>query len=269
MDNIGNLDLDSYLTPSDTRDETLITLPTSKIIIKAQARKEFKEINELAQTIKKEGQLQRVIVSPSDKDGNHELIAGERRVRALKLLNRDVDCLIKDTKNALVIQYVENDSRKDLNYIENAEHLSAMQQYYQVSNNDLAIMVSRNVSYISRYLKIANASDDFKDLCKTANIKSISVADNLNKVFSKDEKLAKRIVKNGLTREILDKAIKNIKKGKSTRTKKTEKPNSPILGCKVNGEVIEVNIYNGNVIKDGYGNVIDALFNDLVVTGAK
>ena len=268
-----DLDLDSYLVTSNTNDvnNDLVTLTTDKVISNPQARKDFRNIDRLAETIEKEGQLQRIIVTPPNDMGAHTIIAGERRWRACKLLNITVDCVIKDTKNPHVIQLIENIEREDLTFMEEAEHLKVMQEYYKVSNSELADMVTRDGSYISRHLKIANSDSVFKSILKKAKVKSISAADDLEKIYSLKPKLAKRIVDNGLSREILTRTLKNLKKGKNTRVKKPEiKTLSPIIAILIDNIMVEVELTSNSSARDANGNIYDPLpLNELRVIGAK
>ncbi|MFZ5893412.1 MAG: ParB/RepB/Spo0J family partition protein [Myxococcota bacterium] len=73
-----------------------------------QARRVFDRIPELAESIARDGLVQSLVVEPADADGNHEIIAGERRYRALLLLaeqgrlqSRDVPCFIKSAEPVL------------------------------------------------------------------------------------------------------------------------------------------------------------------------
>jgi len=83
-----------------------------------QARKTFRRIEELAELIAKDGLLQNLVVKPADATGVHEIIAGERRYRALCLLaqhgrlrDNHIRCIIKsdDTDWASLAENVARD----------------------------------------------------------------------------------------------------------------------------------------------------------------
>jgi ParB/RepB/Spo0J family partition protein len=68
-----------------------------------QVRQTFYNINELAESIERHGLMQNLVVRPLAEPGYYEIIAGERRYRALKLLesrgalkNRSVPCLVRE-----------------------------------------------------------------------------------------------------------------------------------------------------------------------------
>ena len=94
---------------------------------KYQPRKKFDEtsLNELSDSIKSRGIIQPIIVRNSNSDSKYEIIAGERRWRALKhLKKRTVPAYVLDTKNSsdiMEMALVENIQREDLNSIEESE----------------------------------------------------------------------------------------------------------------------------------------------------
>jgi len=92
-------------------------LAISKIKVKDQVRKEFGDVEGLASSIKKFG-----LLHPLTVDDNDELVAGERRLRACKLLNfKEVEVKYKRDLSPLEkteLQLEENLMRKDLTWVE-------------------------------------------------------------------------------------------------------------------------------------------------------
>ena len=93
------------------------TLDISDIIIANRARQEIGELSDLMGSIKESGQLNPVLVN--DK---HELIAGERRIEAMKKLGRKkiIARIMPDISpdDALIIERMENLARKDFEWHE-------------------------------------------------------------------------------------------------------------------------------------------------------
>ncbi|MGB3672612.1 MAG: ParB/RepB/Spo0J family partition protein [Phormidesmis sp.] len=90
-----------------------------------QPRRSFDEfsLNALAKSIEKNGILQPLVVRPLS-DGFYELVAGERRLRASKIVGlADVPCISRDLSSdeAYEIALVENLQREDLNPIDETE----------------------------------------------------------------------------------------------------------------------------------------------------
>ena len=96
---------------------------------KNQPRRNFnsESIDELAESIKRYGVIQPIIVSK--KDNYYEIIAGERRWRAAKLAGvKEVPVVIKDysTQEVMEIALIENIQRENLNPLEEAEAFEAL-----------------------------------------------------------------------------------------------------------------------------------------------
>ena len=94
-----------------------------------QARKHFDEqaIADLATSIEKVGLQQPIIVRKGEQDGTFVLVAGERRLRAHRLLGRERIFAIvtsKDTPEA--ISLIENVTRQNLNVVELANGLRSL-----------------------------------------------------------------------------------------------------------------------------------------------
>ena len=96
----------------------------------AQPRKTFDDesISELAQSIRQVGLIQPLVVRKNGE--TYELIAGERRLRALRSLGSEKALCIVDNSavdaDSALMAVVENLQREDLNYFEEAECYKAL-----------------------------------------------------------------------------------------------------------------------------------------------
>jgi len=123
-----------------------------------QPRKLFDEtaLNELAASISEKGLISPITVRKV-KNG-YELIAGERRWRALKhLKKRTVPAYVLDTKNSLDIMemaLVENIQREDLNSIEESEAYAVLNKKYGLSHESIAKAVGKKRVTISNSLRL-------------------------------------------------------------------------------------------------------------------
>ncbi len=103
------------------------------------------------------GQQEPVKVRPS-KAGRFELVFGERRFRAGKLVDlKELDCVVEqlDDKTADVLRLVENVKRKDLTVFEEAEHLELLHKKHKVPADELAKQVGMSVRSVYEALKLA------------------------------------------------------------------------------------------------------------------
>ena len=173
-----------------------------------QPRKEFKEesIIELANSIKRYGLLQPVILI-KDKD-EYILVAGERRLRAVKRLNNEkikaiiVDYSLNDLREYALI---ENIQREDLNPIEIATSLKNLIEEHNYTHEELANIISKSRSYVTNLLRILNLPDFVQ-----------------NKIKENKLSIGHAKVLIGLDEELLKKVIEEIEK-KDLNVRETEK----------------------------------------------
>ena len=104
-----------------------------------QPRKEFDEdtIRELAESIEEHGLIQPILVRPLD-NGMYQIVAGERRWRALRMLgwqDKEIPVVIKelDDEETAKIALVENVLREDLNPIDEAKAYNELIEKYDMT----------------------------------------------------------------------------------------------------------------------------------------
>lgn len=135
----------------------------------AQPRRSFspEAITRLADSIRKYGILQPLSVrslagqplagSGNIRDGIYELIAGERRLRAAKLLGiTEVPCIFIDADNrrSAELALIENLQREDLNLFEQAGAIAALIDIYHMTQEQIAQQLSCSQSYVANKLRI-------------------------------------------------------------------------------------------------------------------
>lgn len=144
--------------------EGLITkLPLERIKAReGQPRKSFDDdsLSELGDSIKKYGLLNPIVVTK--KDDYYEILAGERRYRASKLIGLDeIDVIIKnfDKKDVDVLSLVENIQREDLKALEEAAAYQKLSQDHKMTQEEIAKTVGKSRSYIANTLRLLNLYD--------------------------------------------------------------------------------------------------------------
>lgn len=141
-----------------------------------QPRKTFTEktLNDLAASIKNHGVLQPLLVEyDSDKD-NYKIITGERRYRAAKLAGlKEVPCIVRDQlqqQDRLYYQLVENLQRDDINAFEEADAFLMLAERYNLKHQDIAQLVGKSRSYVSKIIKIASIPEGLRQRCTTNDL---------------------------------------------------------------------------------------------------
>ncbi len=133
-----------------------------------QPRTNFKreELEELADSIAKEGLLQPILVR-SIGEGKYQIIAGERRWQACQLLDlKTVPVTIKDADDmkALELALIENLQRSDLNPIEEAYGYRRLMERNGMSQADVAQAMSKGRSTIANALRLLDLPEDAQQL---------------------------------------------------------------------------------------------------------
>lgn len=141
---------------------------------KEQPRKTFDEkaLNELADSISRNGVLQPLLVRPMT-DGSYQLVAGERRWRASRIAGlTEVPVVIKDMSDeqAMEIALVENLQREDLNPIEEAEGLMLLIDRYGLTQEEAAARVGRSRPAIANSLRLLNLPKEVLDMAREGKL---------------------------------------------------------------------------------------------------
>ncbi|MBU2263945.1 ParB/RepB/Spo0J family partition protein [Patescibacteria group bacterium] len=130
-----------------------------------QPRKNFNEhqLNELIESIRQYGVIQPLIVT--QKNGKFELIAGERRLRAVKVLGLAVVPAIvrqADEQEQLELALVENLQRENLNSIEAALAYRKLIDEFNLSQEELAVKVGKSRPVITNTLRFLNLPEEIQ-----------------------------------------------------------------------------------------------------------
>ena len=138
------------------------TLPLVRIVPNPfQPRREFREdeLTDLARSIAENGLLQPLLVRPSPALGSdgYELVAGERRFRAITSLGwSEVPVVVRpvDDRTLLVLALVENIQREALNPLEEAEGFQLLADDFGLTQGEIAEAVGRNRSTVANTLRL-------------------------------------------------------------------------------------------------------------------
>ena len=113
------------------------------------------ELADLARSIEASGLLQPVVVRP--RDGGYELIAGERRWRAVQRLGwANVPAVIRevDDRTLLTLALIENLQRDDLSPIDEALGYQRLMEEFEVSAQEVARFVGRDRSTVANTVRL-------------------------------------------------------------------------------------------------------------------
>ena len=126
-----------------------------------QPRRSFvqAELEELASSIEENGLLQPIVVraAPATGTDSYELIAGERRLRAVGILGwDDVPSIVREAsdKTLLVLALVENLQREALNPLEEAEGYASLGKQFDMKQADIAAAVGKDRSTVANLVRL-------------------------------------------------------------------------------------------------------------------
>lgn len=123
-----------------------------------QPRKYFDEsgLNDLVESIRVHGLLQPLVVTPL-KEGEYELVAGERRLRAAKILHlKSVPVIVRTVGELekLELALIENIQRKDLNPIERAVAYRKLVDEFSLTHEEAAKRMGKSRASITNTLRL-------------------------------------------------------------------------------------------------------------------
>ncbi|MDR1122460.1 MAG: ParB/RepB/Spo0J family partition protein [Endomicrobium sp.] len=158
-------------------EDVVVTIPLDKIKPnRFQSRKKFNEekLRELANSIKKHGLVQPILIATSVVPGEYEIIAGERRFRASKLAGReDIKAIVKqftDDKQSFDLALIENIQRENLDPIEEAKAFKRFIEEFKHTHDQIAEVVGKERSVVSNALRLLSLPDNVQSLISDGKI---------------------------------------------------------------------------------------------------
>ncbi len=194
-----------------------------------QPRKEFDEdtIRELAESIEEHGLIQPILVRPLD-NGMYQIVAGERRWRALRMLgwnDREIPVIIKelDDEETAKIALVENVLREDLNPIDEAKAYNELIEKYDMTQEGVAKLVGKARSSVTNSLRILKLPENVVTMVRDGDL-SAGAAKALLPLSDEEQisELALKSSKGEMTVRQLEKAVAKL--SEPQKEVKEEKP---------------------------------------------
>ncbi|MEZ7744317.1 ParB/RepB/Spo0J family partition protein [Gemella sanguinis] len=156
-------------------DDVLREIRIEKIVPnKYQPRREFTEdkIKELAESIKQNGLLQSITVRDMG-NGFYELIAGERRLRALKYLEYPTTkAIVKELTNEQMatLALIENIQREELTPIEEAYAYQELLSINNLTQDELAKSLGKTQATVANKLRLLKLCSKVVDAINSKRI---------------------------------------------------------------------------------------------------
>jgi|TARA_B110000971_G_scaffold192082_1_gene204136 ParB family chromosome partitioning protein len=198
---------------------------------KFQPRKFFdeKKIEELAQSIKKNGLIQPIAVRPGKED-TYEIVAGERRWLAAQKAGLHVVPVIvlnlNDTQS-LELAIIENIQREDLNSIEEAKAYNRLMEEFKYDHIKLSDFMGKSRSHISNTLRLLTLPAEVIKLVDEGKLTAGQVRPLVGRFNA--VQIAHSIIKEKLSARSIENLVRREKEKEEEQSKPKKKTDVNIL----------------------------------------
>jgi ParB family chromosome partitioning protein len=191
-----------------------------------QPRKVFspESLQELAESIKEFGILEPLIVTRKEIqtengiDVWYELVAGERRLQAAKLIGlKTVPAIIKELsdKAKLEVALIENIQREDLNPIERAKAFARLMEEFGMTQIEIASRIGKSRAYVANTIRLLKLPEEIQEALKSGKISEAHARILLSiENIELQKKIFLKIINEGLTLQETQKLKENKKEQK-------------------------------------------------------
>lgn len=205
-------------------EETVLQLPIDDVFADPdQPRKAFDRdaLADLADSIRKHGVIMPIVVS---RVGNrYMIIAGERRYRASRLAGRKtIPAVVKKYSEREIreVSLIENLQREDLNPIEAANAMKKLMDEYSLTQEELSARIGKSRSTVANTLRLLTLSPVVIDFVGSGKLSAGHARALVSLPRPAQEKLARRIVAEGMSVRDVEKAVKRVLSPDSEKKKK-------------------------------------------------
>ena len=167
--------LDALLDAERVADDALKSVKLDELCpgkYQPRTRMDEESLQMLAESIKKQGLMQPILVRHTEQDGL-EIIAGERRWRAARMAGLlEVPVLVKNVadEHALAMSLIENIQREDLNPLEEANGIQRLITEFGLTHQQAADAVGRSRSAVSNLLRLLQLPQQVQQLLMAGNL---------------------------------------------------------------------------------------------------
>lgn len=199
----------SALIPAGEREQQASQPSGSEVDIKKislspyQPRETFNDekFQELVNSVRVHGILQPIVVR-SMGNGDYELVAGERRLRAATTAGlARIPAVIRELTNeqCLQVALIENIQREDINAVEAATAYKRLADEFGLSQEDLAFALGKSRSTIANTMRLLNLPDTIRESLRAGRI-SEGHARAILSIESEEEQLdlCRQVIASGL-----------------------------------------------------------------------
>ena len=229
--------------PVSSSSKTIQKIPIDKISRNInQPRKLFfdEPLESMAASIKALGQKTPILVRKTD--SGYELIAGERRWRAMQSIQEEnIEAIVMEAtdKESALIAIVENVQREQLNVIEEAEALQKLNVEFEMTHDEISKYTGRSRPHVSNILRL----NDLADFIKSKLAEGVIEMGHARAILTLEPNDQDIVIKKAINKKLSVRAVENLvknygkklnKKSETTKDQDTvalERKLSEIIGA--------------------------------------
>jgi len=177
-----------------------------------RTRMDEASLNELAQSIRRQGLMQPILVRGIG-PARYEIIAGERRWRAARIAGlAEVPVVVRDVPDqaALAMALIENIQRENLNPLEEAKGIQRLIDEFKLTHQEAADAVGRSRAGTSNLLRLLNLQKPVQQLLMDARIDMGHARALLALDGPRQTEIAKRVSDRGLSVRETEELVQDI-----------------------------------------------------------
>jgi len=170
-------------------------------------------LHDLAASIKAQGVIQ-PLIARSLGEGRYEIIAGERRWRAAKIVGlAEVPVIIRNVsdKTALAFALIENIQREALNPVDEAISLVRLKDEFSMTHGEIAERVGRSRSAVTNLMRLLSLHHDVINLLRTNQIEMGHARALLSLEWGMQLKISQKIIEKGMSVRDCETLVHNFK----------------------------------------------------------
>ncbi|KRL00824.1 nucleoid occlusion protein [Liquorilactobacillus capillatus] len=239
---------------TETRQQ-ITELPLEQIVPnRFQPRKVFADdkLSELAETIKEHGLLQPIVVRQYEPE-HYEIIAGERRFRAVTQLGwAKVPALIKEMSDteAASMAVIENLQREGLTAIEEAKAYKELMELNKLIQSELAQAIGKSQSFVANKLRLLKLTDFGQQAILERKITERHGRAVLSLTAKQQEEVLQQVIAKKMTVKETEKLVQQMtQKVKKSPAKKRSKGSTSDVRVAVNTIKKALKMINDNGMK--------------------
>jgi ParB family chromosome partitioning protein len=178
-------------------------------------------LGELVASIREHGLLQPLVVR--SRDAGWEIVAGERRWRALKLLGwKSAPVIVRDLtdEQMLLVALVENLQREELSALEEARSYQQLADQFGLTQQKIAARVGKDRSTVANALRLLTLPDSVQEMVHDSRLSAGHARAILGlRDESAQQRLAEEIVSRGLSVRQTERKVQRLREPPSAKEK--------------------------------------------------